>query len=71
MLPKINPMETAAWNKLEEYYFGFEGTHMKEIFANDPDRFQKYSLKFEEILVDFSKKYYGRRRAENTGGTGR
>ena len=55
MLPKINPMDTAAWNKLEEYYFSFEGTHMKEIFANDPDRFQKYSLKFEEILVDFSK----------------
>ena len=23
--------------------------------ANDPNRFQKYSLKFEDILVDFSK----------------
>ncbi len=55
MLPKINPTTTSAWKKLEEYYFGFEGTHMKELFANDDDRFKKYSLKFEDTLVDFSK----------------
>jgi glucose-6-phosphate isomerase len=55
MLPKINPMNTNAWNRLEEYHFEFEGKHMKELFANDANRFQKYSLKFEDILVDFSK----------------
>jgi glucose-6-phosphate isomerase len=55
MLPKINPMTTNAWNRLEEYYFGFEGKHMKTLFENDANRFQKYSLKFEDILVDFSK----------------
>jgi glucose-6-phosphate isomerase len=55
MLPKINPMTTNAWNRLEEYHFEFEGKHMKELFANDANRFQKYSLKFEDILVDFSK----------------
>jgi glucose-6-phosphate isomerase len=55
MLPKINPMTTNAWNRLEEYHFEFEGKHMKELFANDTNRFQKYSLKFEDILVDFSK----------------
>jgi glucose-6-phosphate isomerase len=55
MLPKINPMTTKAWNQLEEYHFEFEGKHMKELFANDAKRFQKYSLKFEDILVDFSK----------------
>ena len=44
MLPKINPTTTNAWKKLEEYYFGFEGTHMRDIFANDTERFQKYSL---------------------------
>jgi glucose-6-phosphate isomerase len=55
MLPKINPMNTNAWNRLEEYHFEFEGKHMKELFANDTNRFQKYSLKFEDILVDFSK----------------
>jgi glucose-6-phosphate isomerase len=55
MLPKINPMTTKAWNRLEEYHFEFEGKHMKELFASDAIRFQKYSLKFEDILVDFSK----------------
>lgn len=55
MLPKINPMTTKAWNRLEEYHFEFEGKHMKELFASDAKRFQKYSLKFEDILVDFSK----------------
>jgi len=55
MLPKINPIETKAWQKLEELYFEFEGTHMKDLFAADADRFEKYSLKFEDILLDFSK----------------
>lgn len=55
MLPKVNPMNTKAWNRLEEYHFSFEDTHLKELFAADPERFQKYSLKFEEVLVDYSK----------------
>ncbi len=55
MLPKINPMETEAWNKLEEMYFEFEGMHMKDLFAQDPERFEKYSLKFDDILLDYSK----------------
>lgn len=28
---------------------------MKELFAEDHERFQKYSIRFEDILVDFSK----------------
>lgn len=55
MLPKVNPMNTKAWNRLEEYHFSFEDTHLKELFATDRERFQKYSLKFEEMLVDYSK----------------
>ena len=55
MLPKINPMTTNAWNRLEEYHFEFEGKHMKELFAADANRFQKYSVRFEDILIDFSK----------------
>lgn len=55
MLPKINPIETTAWKKLEELYFEFEGIHMKELFEQDADRFKKYSLKFGDILLDYSK----------------
>ena len=55
MLPRINPTTTTAWKKLEEYFATFIGTHMKDLFACDEERFQKYSLKFEDVLVDFSK----------------
>ena len=55
MFPNIDPTTTNAWKKLEEYYFSFEGTELKELFAIDPKRFENYSLRFEDILVDFSK----------------
>ncbi len=55
MLPKINPTETKAWKKLEEMYFEFEDTQIKDLFEKDNQRFEKYSLRFEDILIDFSK----------------
>ncbi len=55
MFPTVNPTTTAAWKELESYFKTFKGKQMKDLFANDPKRFQKYSLKFEDILVDFSK----------------
>jgi glucose-6-phosphate isomerase len=55
MLPKVNPVLTTAWEKLEDYYYSFEGVQMKEIFEKDQSRFDKFSLKFEDILLDFSK----------------
>ena len=55
MLPTINPTTTKAWKALEAYFNEFEGTQMKDLFAKDADRFSKYSLKFEEILLDYSK----------------
>ena len=48
-------MTTQAWNRLEEYHFSFEDTHLKELFAADSERFKKFSQKFEDILVDYSK----------------
>ncbi len=55
MLPHINPTTTKTWQKLEDYFAGFQRTQIKNLFEKDPDRYQKYSLKFEDILVDFSK----------------
>ncbi len=55
MFPHINPTTTSAWKKLEEHYNSFIGTHIKELFKDDTNRFQNYSLTFEDILVDFSK----------------
>jgi len=44
-----------AWKALEAHYAAMEKVHMKELFAQDPERFDKFSTKFEEILLDYSK----------------
>jgi glucose-6-phosphate isomerase len=55
MFPKVNPTTTAAWQALSSHAAQMKRTHMKNLFAQDPGRFQKYSHRFNEILVDFSK----------------
>ena len=55
MLPNVNPTETKAWKELESYFSTFSGTHLKELFSANPQRFSQYSLEFEDMLVDFSK----------------
>ncbi len=55
MLPNHNPTETTAWRKLETIFLTLQATHMRELFEEDPDRFKKFSLQFDDILVDFSK----------------
>jgi glucose-6-phosphate isomerase len=55
MLPKHNPTETLAWADLERQFLLLQATHMRELFQEDPKRFEKFHLQFEDILVDFSK----------------
>jgi glucose-6-phosphate isomerase len=55
MLPVNNPIEAAAWQKLEMMFLTLQATHMRELFAEDPKRFEKFSVQFEDILVDYSK----------------
>ena len=55
MLKNINPVDTLAWKKLEEHFLVMQKRHLKTLFAEDPDRFARFSLQLEDILVDFSK----------------
>jgi glucose-6-phosphate isomerase len=55
MLPEQNPTSTKAWQKLEQLFLVLQASHMREMFAEDPDRFSRFHLKFEDILVDYSK----------------
>lgn len=55
MLNRQNPTRTEAWRILEAHYMAMKEVHMRDLFAEDPERFQKFSLEFEDILFDYSK----------------
>ncbi|MDA3791272.1 MAG: glucose-6-phosphate isomerase [Desulfobacula sp.] len=55
MLDKISPDKTKAWQDLTEHYSKFKNIHMKDLFQEDPERFDKFSIRFNNILVDYSK----------------
>ncbi len=46
---------SAAWRALQEHHKKMTAVHMRDLFAADPARFQKFSLRFEDILFDYSK----------------
>ena len=47
--------EGKSWQALADHYSEVAALHMRDMFANDPRRFEKYSLRFNDILLDFSK----------------
>lgn len=55
MLPKINFTETAAYKYLTDHFIAISQTDIKHLFAQDGERFKKFSILFDEILIDFSK----------------
>ncbi len=55
MLSKIDPTKTNSWMNLEEHFQKMKTTQMKDLFKKDKNRFVKFSLDFEDILIDFSK----------------
>ncbi|HEX5682320.1 MAG TPA: glucose-6-phosphate isomerase [Desulfobacterales bacterium] len=55
MLPKINPTTTAAWKKLTAHHETVNRLQMRDLFAADPRRFERFSIRLNDLLVDFSK----------------
>ncbi len=55
MLPTANPIESPSWQKLEMIFLTMQATHLRELFEEDPARFEKFSVQFEDLLVDYSK----------------
>jgi glucose-6-phosphate isomerase len=51
----MNPTRTQSWMKLKEHYKKIAVSHMKDFFKADAARFHKFSLRWEDILVDYSK----------------
>ncbi len=52
--------ELPAWQALDEHQKEMAGLHMRELFAQDPQRFERFSLRLQsadgsDILFDYSK----------------
>jgi glucose-6-phosphate isomerase len=54
-LSTINPTHTAAWAALSKSALRGASQTIKQHFNSDIGRFDKYSIRFEDILFDFSK----------------
>ncbi|MFK5952778.1 MAG: glucose-6-phosphate isomerase [Desulfobacterium sp.] len=55
MLNTISPIQTDEWRQLELHFQEMKSVHMKDLFSLDLRRFHAFSLRFNDILVDFSK----------------
>ncbi len=55
MLSKINFTETPAYEYLSNHLVDIADKHLRDLFKEDPERFEKFSIQLNDILVDYSK----------------
>jgi glucose-6-phosphate isomerase len=44
-----------TWKKLVSHRQTWDGVRMRELFREDPQRFERFSLKLDDLLLDYSK----------------
>ncbi len=54
-LPSINPTKTASWKKLEHHFTEVQYLKMKDLFAQDSKRADKFTINWDDFYVDVSK----------------
>jgi glucose-6-phosphate isomerase len=47
--------QSPAWLALKEHYEEVKDLHMRDMFAEDPQRFEKFSTNLNDIMLDYSK----------------
>lgn len=50
-----NLLETPAWRALQSHHEKIGGTHLRELFASDPDRGRRMTAKGGGLFLDYSK----------------
>ncbi len=55
MLKRVNPLKTSSWKRLKKHSIFMRRIHIRDLFREDPDRFSRFSIRFEDMLVDYSK----------------
>ena len=51
----IDPTTTLAWRKLKDHFEEIKDAEMKQLFSEEPQRFNDLSIHWEDFLIDFSK----------------
>jgi glucose-6-phosphate isomerase len=51
----MKPTQTAAWGKLVEHFGQVGALQMRDLFAADAQRFERFSLRCGDLLLDYSK----------------
>jgi glucose-6-phosphate isomerase len=54
-LPSVNPTTTNSWKKLQDHYNKISNNHMKDLFAENKERANKFTINWDDFYVDFSK----------------
>lgn len=54
-LPNVNPTTTASWKKLMHHFTDAQHLKMKDLFAEDTARADKFTINWDDFYVDFSK----------------
>ena len=49
------PDSLPAWASLKTHYDGIRNQHMRDLFAQDPQRFDTFSIRLGDLLFDYSK----------------
>ena len=55
MFPHIQPNTTKAWQALNVHATEMRSSHICKLFANDTDRFKKFSMCTTDLVFDYSK----------------
>ncbi|SDB64060.1 glucose-6-phosphate isomerase [Flavobacteriaceae bacterium MAR_2010_188] len=54
-LPTINPTTTKSWKKLQDHFNEIKNHKMVDWFAENPDRAEEMTIKWEDFYFDYSK----------------
>ncbi|MCW5197445.1 glucose-6-phosphate isomerase [Buchnera aphidicola] len=55
-MKSLSPITTKSWKNLKKHYLKIKDVHLRDLFQNDLNRFKKFSLHFEDIILfDYSK----------------
>lgn len=54
-LKNINPTTTKSWKELASHYNDIKDAHLKNLFNNDSERKNKFTINFKDFEFDYSK----------------